>query len=135
MTQGTGGLSDWTVKVKGEITAWYEALGVSEESAAQDANRMFRKELDEDLVGGVLDEDTVSVVEITSNQKARWGWLVEIKGEVTVRYGTKAVTEEEATEDAKFMFIDDVGMLDSSYVDEDLVEVVKATRDEETRKE
>ena len=58
MTQGTGGLSDWTVEVKGEITAWYEALGVSEESAAQDANRMFRKEMDEDLVGGVLDEGT-----------------------------------------------------------------------------
>ena len=61
--------------------------------------------------------------------------MVEIKGEVTVRYGTKAVTEEEATDDAKFMFINDAGMLDSSYVDEDLVEVVKATRDDETRKE
>ena len=39
-----------------------------------------RKELDEDWVGGVLDEDTVSVVKITMNQRARWGWLVEIKG-------------------------------------------------------
>lgn len=132
MTQGTEGLSDWTVEVKGEITGWYEALGVSEESAAQDANRMFRKELDEDWVGGVLDEDTVSVVKITMNQRARWGWLVEIKGEVTVRYGTKAVTEEEAADDANFMFIDDVGMLDYWFVDEDLVKVIKATQDEGT---
>ena len=133
MTQGEGDLSDWTVEVKGEITAWYDALGVSEESAAQDANRMFRKELDEDLVGGVLDEDTVSVVKIETNERARWGWLVEIKGEVTVRYGTKAVTEEEATDEAKFMFVNDVGMLDTSVVNEDLVEVVKATRDGGTR--
>lgn len=63
------------------------------------------------------------------------GWSVEIKGEITVRYGTKAVTEEEATDDAKFMLTNDVSMFDSSYVDEDLVEVVEATCDEETRKE
>lgn len=43
MTLGAGGLSDWTAEVKREITAWYEALSVSEEPAAQDANRMFRK--------------------------------------------------------------------------------------------